>query len=210
MEIVVPVLPRSASAVTADAPSFTQQLIEIAHRFAEAEVLLKQAERLSCELPIPLINELRYAGSHLSRYFLEKDTIRIEEEIAKAKNHCERVVFDAYEIMLNYYLDNFIHFGEQYAVTSLTDIIPDYLASRKTVREARDFVEKHTRKEERVCYCIQAREHLEKLKTLWEVYDDAREEIFKKRKRERHQFLFALGGFLIAVAGVVVGLCKLL
>lgn len=192
--------------------SIREQLVETAYHFAEAEALLKRVERITCELPTTLINELRYAGSHLSRYILEHDVTKISHEIQKAKGHCERVKFDAYEIMLNYYLDNFIQFFDQFAGTTipLSEIIPGYLESKKVIREARDFVEEHTSKEERVQYSIHAKGYLEELKPLWDVYDDAREEIWKRVQNKRYKVLLTVGGILLAMTGIAVCTIELL
>lgn len=192
----------------AERPTIAQNLEEVAHLFAHAESLLKKAERVTSEVPIPLINELRYAGSHLTRSMLEREEAKRVEDIQKAKNHCERAIFDAYEIMLIYYLDNFRHFAEQYATVSLNDLIPSYVTSKKYVREASDFVSKYTRKDERVQYCVHAKEHLEILKPLWESYDDAREEIVKIAKKERRSFLFAFFSMLVGLAGLLVAAYK--
>ena len=70
---------------------------KIASLFNEAEVALKQYERINLLNLLPAVNELRYAGRHL----LEAENAISEEERekheAQAIDHCERAKWDAKE-----------------------------------------------------------------------------------------------------------------
>ena len=74
-------------------------LVKIKSAFAEAESAIKLAERVTAALPESAINQLRYAGQHLSCLIVGGYTTPEEEKSVadKAYNHCCRARFDAYE-----------------------------------------------------------------------------------------------------------------
>ncbi len=87
---------------------FTMILVhsnKIASLFNEAEVALKQYERINLLNLLPAVNELRYAGRHL----LEAENAISEEERekheAQAIDHCERAKWDAKEATIISLLD---------------------------------------------------------------------------------------------------------
>ena len=59
---------------------------EVLSAFAEAEDDLKLAERVSGDVALPAVNQLRYALCHL-----------LEDDFEAAIRHCVRARYDAYE-----------------------------------------------------------------------------------------------------------------
>lgn len=74
--------------------------------FEEAEGAIKKAEHAGEDLPIPSINELRYAGFHhakADKLLSEGDESGAIENIQKAIRHANRARFDAYEFYIAVY-----------------------------------------------------------------------------------------------------------
>jgi len=60
--------------------------IDVSAAFKAAEGAMKFAERISCEVVIPAVNQLRYALCHV-----------LEGDDEAAVRHCVRARYDAYE-----------------------------------------------------------------------------------------------------------------
>ena len=75
---------------------------EVVASFAEAEDTLKLAERVSGDVALPAVNQLRYALCHL-----------LENDLEAAIRHCVRARYDAYEASIGYFLDYIATFFEQ-------------------------------------------------------------------------------------------------
>ena len=75
---------------------------KVAAALAEAEGALKLAERVSGDVALPAVNQLRYALCHL-----------LEDDFEAAIRHCVRARYDAYEASIGYFLDYIATFFEQ-------------------------------------------------------------------------------------------------
>ena len=74
--------------------------------FEEAEQVVKKAEHAGEYLPIPSVNELRYAGFHhakADKLLSEGDEAGAVENMQKAIRHANRARFDAYEFYIAVY-----------------------------------------------------------------------------------------------------------
>ena len=85
-----------------DAAKTIELTSDVIAEFAKAESAVKFAERVSGEVAIPAINQLRYALCHF-----------IENDAAAAKRHCIRARYDAYEAAIGYFLEYVRNFFEQ-------------------------------------------------------------------------------------------------
>jgi len=68
--------------------------IDVSAAFKAAEGAMKFAERISCEVVIPAVNQLRYALCHV-----------LEGDDEAAVRHCVRARYDAYEAAVGFFLD---------------------------------------------------------------------------------------------------------
>ncbi len=100
---------------------------EVLSAFAEAEDALKLAERVSGDVALPAVNQLRYALCHL-----------LEDDFEAAIRHCVRARYDAYEAAIGYFLDYIATFFEQdYPVTLLDRYLPKWKEYRATFISSR-------------------------------------------------------------------------
>ena len=100
---------------------------KVAAAFAEAEGALKLAERVSGDVALPAVNQLRYALCHL-----------LEDDFEAAIRHCVRARYDAYEASIGYFLDYIATFFEQdYPVSLLDRYLQNWKEYRTVFIEAR-------------------------------------------------------------------------
>ena len=85
------------------------ELRNAARLYSRAERAIKRAERITLQLPVAPVNQLRYAGFHILRAVDtcnagDEDVERVREDILKAENHCRRSWLDSFECTLLYLL----------------------------------------------------------------------------------------------------------
>lgn len=130
--------------------------------FYDAEEAVKFAERVSCEVALPAINQLRYAMCHF-----------IEGDVESAKRHCLRAKYDAYEAAIGYFLDYIASFFlQKFSVEILDCHLPQwknyrerFLATRTflcTLQKLRDAeADVFTRVQEELCELIKVRDAID-------------------------------------------------
>lgn len=98
--------------------------------FHDAEKAVKFAERVSGEVALPAINQLRYAMCHL-----------VEVDVELALKHCLRAKYDAYEAAIGYFLDYIASFFLQEFPTDILDRhLPEWKKFRERFLTARTFL----------------------------------------------------------------------
>ena len=103
---------------------------KVASAFETAEDALKLAERVSGDVAIPAINQLRYALCHM-----------LEGDENAAILHCVRSRYDAYEAVIGYFLDYIdTFFAQEYPVGLLDRFLPKWREYQVTFREARSLL----------------------------------------------------------------------
>ncbi|MDL2269251.1 hypothetical protein LJC71_08875 [Desulfosarcina sp. OttesenSCG-928-A07] len=186
---------------------------EIDQLFKLAEEKIKLVENLD-GLPFPAVNQLRYVAFHLLRAEFAPDEKHRESELRKAKNHCQRAIYDASEIGIMHYLNEFALFQNDYRTTTITDVVPDYLEHRRLANEARNFAASITRKsisdhcENQDDQYQKSGEYFEALRKNNEILQEARPELGKKIQRNRRYFLFAITGLTVAILTLIVTILK--
>ena len=114
--------------------------------FKQAESAIKSAEHAGEDLPIPCINELRYAGYHHIRsdqFFADGFHEKAEEEMRKAIRHTERAHFDISEFYVSIYSEKVkviigSYRGYEYLAARH---IPNYSGHIETIHEIGNFLE---------------------------------------------------------------------
>jgi DNA repair exonuclease SbcCD ATPase subunit len=96
--------------------------------FRAAEDEIKKFEKQYGDVPIPSINQLRYAGYHIAEAAQNNSSeVSVNTNIEKAVNHCKRAKYDAHEASSTLVLDRIRLFNERYKkVTETQKIISDY------------------------------------------------------------------------------------
>lgn len=108
--------------------------IDVSAAFKAAEGAMKFAERISCEVAIPAVNQLRYALCHV-----------LEGDDEAAVRHCVRARYDAYEAAVGFFLDYIATFlSQDIPVATMERHLPKwreyrnlFLDSRKVLCEIR-------------------------------------------------------------------------
>ena len=74
---------------------------------------------------VPANNELRYAGHHLLQSLDGSAEVSKLDELRKAKNHCERAMYDAAEAGIIYAIDEIAHFQDDYRGVVISRVIKE-------------------------------------------------------------------------------------
>ena len=118
----------------------TPTALDAVHAFETAEQHLKDLERrYHRDLLVPAINQLRYAGKHLSRILAGSGDR--DDEIRDAIKHCKRAIYDASELEIIFLCEFFDEFQDTYGTVVITeDILPGYNAIVQQFDEAIDYI----------------------------------------------------------------------
>ncbi|MDG4574830.1 MAG: hypothetical protein P9C36_05730 [Defluviicoccus sp.] len=189
----------------------SDEIANIRDLFRDAERQIKRAEEISGELAIPAVNELRYAGWHLLEALCSGDPDNAVEQLARARRHCQRAIFDASDTSIIYLLEKIRTFQDDYRRFVISDVIPDYSILKKTISSTRHKIEKAREgNDRRESYYLEAASSVGQLKDIGDRLDDSREELNKAvRRQNRETFKFWLMAILTAVAAVAAVLALL-
>jgi len=194
-------------------PAQKEQLQSIVTLFDQAEAQVKEIERLSSDLAIPSINQLRYVGYHIARALCaDAGSETIDTEITKAKNHCQRAIYDAHEVGIIYLLQSIKLFKVRNAqkAGSTLIIMPSYLEDLTQAEDAATFIDQINKNHhnERETYYEQARPHYEILRNIENKLTTAEplilqdyEEKLIRDKRETRRFIVNIS---LAIAGTII------
>ena len=190
------------------------QLSEISELFALAEEKIKLIEHLGEGLTFPAVNQLRYVAFHLLRADKTTDENLKKEELRKAKNHCERAIYDAVEPGIVHYLEEIRTFQNDYRMIEITNIIPNYLDISRKAEESSDFILERIkdsvsdRSNNQGDQYQEATSLFEGLKEAVKLLSYARPELNKKLRKYRLMFLVSVATLIVAAIGVIVSLMK--
>lgn len=164
---------------------------EVAERFAEAEVAIKEVEDTGSELIVPAVNQLRYTGNHLIRYLNDPSDI---DSLTDAVKHCKRATYDAYEAAILNQLMEYRKFKDDYRNVIVADIVSDYSELARQIEEARKFARDNNQSKTRGDYYMAGRDHLKTITTNVAKLSACRDELNKKIRQERRNTLLAIIG----------------
>ena len=190
------------------------QLSEISELFALAEEKIKLIEHLGEGLTFPSVNQLRYVAFHLLRADKTTDENLKKEELRKARNHCERAIYDAVEPGIVHYLEEIRTFQNDYRMVEITNIIPKYLDILRKADESSGFISERIkdsisdRSNNQGDQYQEATSLFEGLKEAVKLLSYARPELNKKLRKYRLVFLVSVATLIVAAMGVIVSLMK--
>lgn len=168
--------------------------------FKKAEKAVKEVEYIHAELSIPAVNELRYAGYHISNYL---ENTELTDELKRAVGHCKRAIYDAYEASILYNIKEFRSFKEDYDKVVISEVLADYSVLQFRVTSILEFfqsIDKET-KDEHYAACKQ---YHQELKDIIKKLDSAREELNKKIRIERKKSFVAISGVIVTLLAAIV------
>jgi len=170
-----------------------------------AEQKVKLIEVLDNNLYIPSVNELRYAGYHLSKATVANTHKTATRELNKALKHCKRAIYDAIEVGITFYLEVLKLFFYDYRLVVITPIIPDLTAIKIRISEIRDFITK-PRTNERVAFWEECTQLFIEIQQIAAQFENSREELNKiseqhriESQRHRHSTILTYVGIIIAI-----------
>lgn len=195
--------------------SFDALHAQIAELFKQAEQKIKLVENYCEGVTFPAVNQLRYVGFHLLRAYQTPDNEKKEEDFRKALNHCQRANYDAIEPGIIYLLEKFKIFIEDYKDETITDVLPEYINYReqaRTIKEvmasvAHDSIDDRFNHENNRAYeHKEFVEHFDQLREIYGKLEFAREELNKKRKKDRRNIFYLACGILVTLLGILVNM----
>ncbi len=161
---------------------------DLREKFAPVRSLYQEAESAIHSLGIEstgidavAINELRYGGQHVLKAIAADNPEAQDKEIARAKSHCERAIYDAYDGAVFYELRRFQKFKQDYETVAVIDIAPNYLEICARMKRAKQLLEKARQDSDtREQYYSEITEKHKELRECAEVLEVARDELNKR------------------------------
>lgn len=204
--------------------SFPDLLDEISFLFTYAEQKIKKIEYFADGVSFPAVNQLRYVAFHLLRAEqlrngdedLNKD--ELHDELKKAKNHCQRAIYDANEAGVVYYLERIRKFKEDYESETIPDIVPNYISYLVKAREIKNFLwvvgkKSLSERAEGLNRIDKEKDnndyqksdgYLIQLQEIDDILDLARPELNKKIEERRKKMLISISGLAIGILAILV------
>ncbi len=175
--------------------------------FQQAEETTKEAEITfrATGLFVPVLNELRYAGYHLAKWNLNKDNNTLE----KARDHSQRALYDAKELVLYGYLDLvdaiIDGFGKHKGL--LVKISPDYPKLKRKILEAKTFSSSKPDSDDfsaRERFIKNCEKHIVSLKEFYAAYTLMEEELCSQKAKDENAEYWTKVSVAIGVIGAII------
>lgn len=103
---------------------------ELTESYETADRFTREVAQFRSAVAVPANNELRYAGHHLLQALDGQEQISKPDELRKAKNHCERAMYDAAEAGILYAIDEIARFQDDYRDVVVSRVVRDYPSVR--------------------------------------------------------------------------------
>ncbi|HUY03721.1 MAG TPA: hypothetical protein VMV33_10575 [Rhodocyclaceae bacterium] len=153
-------------------------------------------------LLIPTINQLRYAGHHLLAYLTTGNISDLDE----AESHSTRALYDAYQAELLFYLRQFKAFQDSYDDMVMSETIAQYIEWQDRHEEVQTVIRTNFEAPDRGKYFEILSPHIEVLNKIHKHLPRARENLNKKRKRERWITQISITAVALAVIAIGIAL----
>lgn len=95
--------------------------------YERADLFCKKVQHFRDQAGIPAINEMRYAGYHLSLAHDVDGVLSNVPQINKARAHAQRAIYEAAEAGILRALREIEAFKKDYVLVSITDVVKDWL-----------------------------------------------------------------------------------
>ena len=156
------------------------------------------------EVSIPVHNQLRYAGHHLLQSIDDNGVVADADQLADAKDHCERAMYEAAEAGIIQALHEIEDFRDEFRDVVVKDVVDNYLDMLVQSESARELIIKGRADRESVE--SQTTEFMESFRGLvrtLKTLDAARDDLNAKKRvlvRENRRFWITVIGIIGTVA----------
>ena len=181
---------------------------ETADEFSRTVALYREAAA------IPANNELRYAGHHALQALDHDGRATDEAELTKARNHCQRAMYEAAEAGLTRAIKDVHSFQCDYHKVVVSSVVSDYANIVALAREAQDILARGRGERE----SVEAHTHeyiklFKKLRHGVRVLEGSRDDLNALMQRElkdeqdkRRRFVIQIvTRIIIGLASIVIG-----
>ena len=107
-------------------PPECPSISELTESYETADRFTREVAQLRSAVAVPANNELRYAGHHLLQALDGKEQISKADQVRRAKNHCDRAMYDAAEAGILYAIDEIGRFQDDYKGVVVSRVVEDY------------------------------------------------------------------------------------
>ena len=189
-------------------------------QYRRLQVLYKKAEdaihTLGIEnsgVDVSAINELRYVGNHLLTALTTSDEQIHNENIQRAKRHCKRALYDAYDGAIFYQIELFKQFKSDYATTPILDVLTDIVEIEQSFKQAKSLLKQARNNfDNREEYYAKVEKVYPSIEKAVERVEAAREELNKKRVKSRRFWVtpsaIIFSSILSATIALIIAKCK--
>ena len=115
-------------------------IAELRRSYETADCFAREIAEFRADIAIPAYNELRYAGYHLLQALNDDGKIVDEEQLRRAKNHCERAMYEAAEAGIISALDSIRAFRQDYKDIVVGHVVPGYADKLVLAKKAQDLL----------------------------------------------------------------------
>ena len=182
-------------------------LRELCHLYETADRFAREVGEFRAEVPIPAHNELRYAGHHLLQSLNDEGQVADQEQLRKAKSHCERAMYEAAEAGIMQVLEETEEFRQTYKKLDVSDVVPDFRERILKARRAQKLIVRgRADRESAEQHTSQYMEAFRDLSDSLDVLDASRDGLNAKWEEQDARRRRDVRNTLLAVLGIVVGL----
>lgn len=189
---------------------------ELREAYREAEKAIREVEVVAKKVPVPALNEMRYAGYHAIAVNLAESAEAREEEARKTVAHCRRAYFDAHSMLLlllytevqniRKALGKHLHFFPEIIGAAYVDKKEAVLNARKFIERLHSVKDDKQRWEARNEIYQACKPHVDACRAYIDAYETVREELSAKveaaKRAEKHWLI----GILLTILGILVAI----
>ena len=179
---------------------------ELLSLYKDAQSKIKRVSRVSGELVIPAINQLRYAGEHILNSIVSESGDSRDKELLKAGLHCKRAIYDTTEGGIIFLLEQIKLFKEDYKYIPISAVIPDYIKKLQIVDKIKNrlkVISKHNT-DSILEYYEEMQKYFEELDPILEYFNLARDELSKKLNLWRLGLILSFSALFIAFLTLII------
>ena len=196
---------------------------DLEEAYREAEEAIRRVEVCAKRIPVPAVNEMRYAGYHALKYLTTEEGKEKSREWEKAIDHCHRAYYDAqsflllilYSKVLNIRkgLGEYLHFFAEMSGDSYREMKKKLVLARRFIEGIEKSRSNSTEWEKRAEFFRQCEPHVQACYEYVLAYEDIQEELCckvdeAKRKERRDKIILwsSVSAALITAVSLVIAL----
>lgn len=183
-------------------------IAELRRLYEMADCFAREIAEFRAEISIPAHNQLRYAGHHFLQAIGDHIELVDEEQLRRAKNHCERAMYEAAEAGIISALDSIRAFRQDYKDIVVSDVLGSYTEKLVLAKKAQDLLARG-RADQRsaVARVSEYMDTFRELRAAAETLEAARDDLNAKvmaQVRETRRFALRLLVTILGIVGTVV------